>query len=177
MQELVSIFLIGISLSMDTFSLSLSLGTLGNQNRYLSLFPALVGIFHFFMPLLGNFIGMKIIMLFNVASNILLGLILIFLGVNLAINYFKNDDIEVHFRIWSISFLAFSVSIDSFTVGLAISDITKNYLLASTIFALCSAAFTFLGITIGKYCNNLIGKYASMVGILLLLVLGIMHLF
>ena len=58
MKEIVSIILIGISLSMDTFSLSLSLGSLTNLKR-IKIVPLVVGIFHFFMPLLGNLLGIK----------------------------------------------------------------------------------------------------------------------
>ena len=61
MQELVSILLIGISLSMDTFSLCLSLGALNSTKNKLYLLPLMVGVLHFFMPLLGNVIGKSII--------------------------------------------------------------------------------------------------------------------
>ena len=57
MQEIIAILLIGISLSMDTFSLSLSIGSVSNQSRLLKLLPLFVGIFHFFMPIIGNYIG------------------------------------------------------------------------------------------------------------------------
>lgn len=177
MQELVSIFLIGVSLSMDTFSLSLSLGSIIKKENILKLFPFLVGIFHFFMPLLGNFIGTSIINYFNIASNIILGLILIILGVNLSINYFKNNELNIKVSLLSLITLAFSVSIDSFTVGLAISDITNNNFLASFIFSVCSFSFTQAGLTIGKYSNKVMGKYATILGIFFLLLLGFIHLF
>ena len=89
MQEFISLLLIGVSLSMDTFSLSLSLGSISKTNKYLKVFPFLVGIFHFFMPLFGNILGITIMNTFNIASNIVLGLVLITLAVNLAIHYYK----------------------------------------------------------------------------------------
>lgn len=177
MQEFVSILLIGISLSMDTFSLSLSLGSIVKENKYLKYFPLVVGIFHYILPLLGNLIGIKIISTFNIASNIILGLILIILGINLAIHYFKDEEIKINLNIISIVLLAFSVSIDSFSVGLGISNITNKHYLSSLIFSVCSFSFTLMGLIIGKYSNKVIGKYASMLGIILLLLLGIYHLF
>lgn len=176
MQELLSLLLIGVSLSMDTFSLSLSLGSIVKQNYFLKLFPIVVAIFHFIMPLLGNFVGINIIKYFNVASNILLGLILIILGINLCINYFKKEEVNLDVNIISLILLAFSVSIDSFTVGLGISDVTSNNLIASFIFSICSFSFTFAGLIIGKYSHKLIGKYASIIGIVLLITLGIFYL-
>lgn len=176
MREIVSILLIGISLSMDTFSLSLTLGTI-SENKLIKILPLFVGIFHFFMPLLGNIIGITLINLLNLASNIILGTVLIVLGINLAIHYFKDETAEINLNIIGILIFALSVSIDSFSVGLGINDITNNYYIASIIFALCSAAFTYLGIIIGKYSSKLIGKYAIILGIFLLLILGIFHLF
>lgn len=176
MREIVSILLIGISLSMDTFSLSLTLGTV-SENKLIKILPLFVGIFHFFMPILGNFIGITLINLLNLASNIILGTVLIVLGINLAIHYFKDETAEININIIGIIIFALSVSIDSFSVGLGINDITNNYYIASIIFALCSAAFTYLGIIIGKYSSKLIGKYAIILGIFLLLILGIFHLF
>lgn len=176
MREIVFILLIGISLSMDTFSLSLTLGTV-SENKLIKILPLFVGIFHFFMPILGNFIGITLINLLNLASNIILGTVLIVLGINLAIHYFKDESAEINLNIIGILIFALSVSIDSFSVGLGINDITNNYYIASVIFALCSASFTYLGIIIGKYSSKLIGKYAIILGIFLLLILGIFHLF
>ena len=176
MREIVSILLIGISLSMDTFSLSLTLVTV-SENKLIKILPLFVGIFHFFMPILGNIIGITLINLLNLASNIILGTVLIVLGINLAIHYFKDETAEINLNIIGVIIFALSVSIDSFSVGLGINDITNNYYIASIIFALCSAAFTYLGIIIGKYSSKLIGKYAIILGIFLLLILGIFHLF
>ena len=176
MREIVSVLLIGISLSMDTFSLSLTLGTI-SENKLIKILPLFVGIFHFFMPILGNIIGVALINLLNLASNIILGTVLIVLGINLAIHYFKDESAEINLNIIGILIFALSVSIDSFSVGLGINDITNNYYIASVIFALCSASFTYLGIIIGKYSSKLIGKYAIILGIFLLLILGIFHLF
>lgn len=176
MQELVSIFLIGVSLSMDTFSLSLSMGALIKNKQFLTLFPLVVALFHFIMPLIGNKIGITIMNCFNIASNIVLGLILIILGVNLAIQFFKKEEINININLISIIFLAFSVSIDSFTIGLGISEITSKFIVASFIFAVCSFSFTSIGLLIGKYSNKFIGKYASIIGILLLIFLGVYHI-
>ena len=161
---------------MDTFSLSLSMGSLIKESKYLNIFPFIVGIFHFFMPIIGNKIGISIMNYFNLASNIVLGLVLIILGINLAINYFKKEEININLNFISIILLAFSVSIDSFTVGLAISNITSEFTLSSFIFSICSFFFTEVGLLIGKYSSKFIGKYASFIGVILLIILGLYHI-
>lgn len=176
MKEFVSILLIGISLSMDTFSLSLSLGSLSIKTKLLNFFPFLVAIFHFVLPLLGNIIGSSIIKYLNIAGNVLLGLVLIFLSINLAIQYFKKEEINIDLKPLSVFLLAFSVSIDAFTIGLGISDITNKYFLSSILFSTCSFSFTSIGLIIGKYASKYIGSYANILGLILLLVLGLYHL-
>ena len=63
MQELVSVIIIGISLSMDTFSLSLSLGPIIHNSKYTTIVPIFVGLLHFLMPILGNYLGIRIMIL------------------------------------------------------------------------------------------------------------------
>lgn len=175
MRDFVSILLIGISLSMDTFSLSLSMSSI-IKSKYLSIFPIYVAVFHFLFPLIGNNLGIKILLIFNIASDILLGIILILLSINILIDYLKKEDINIKLNMFSIILLAFSVSIDSFTIGLGLSNLTNNIYLSTFLFSICSFSFTMLGLIIGKYSNKLIGKYASIIGIILLMILGIYHL-
>ena len=61
MSILFSLILIGISLSMDTFSISLSIGSCNISKKNILFFTLFVGILHFFMPLIGNILGDKII--------------------------------------------------------------------------------------------------------------------
>ena len=67
------IFVIAVSLSMDAFSLSLAYGTLNLKKKYIKQLSLIVGIYHFFMPLIGLLIG-KI-------STIMGGIILIIIGI------------------------------------------------------------------------------------------------
>ena len=55
--ELLILFTIAVSLSMDAFSLSLAYGTLNLEKKDINNLSLIVGIYHFFMPLLGLFIG------------------------------------------------------------------------------------------------------------------------
>ncbi len=63
--SLITIFLIAISISMDAFSLSLLYGTKNINNKTIIMQSILVGIFHFFMPLFGLFLGKRIITIFS----------------------------------------------------------------------------------------------------------------
>ena len=55
--EIFIIFVIAVSLSMDAFSLSLAYGTLGLSKKETIQLSSIVGIYHFFMPIIGMFLG------------------------------------------------------------------------------------------------------------------------
>lgn len=178
MTEILNIWLIGIALSMDTFSLSLGIGTYNLPKKKCLTLSILVGIMHFIMPLLGNIVGDKIMNFFEINSNLFLGCILIFIAVNLLIDMVKKeeDEASIDFSLIGMFLFAFGVSIDAFSTGLALSAITKNKLLAMILFSVTSFFFTKLGLNIGKFVSEKLGKKASILGFLLLIGLGIFHI-
>ena len=175
MKEILSILMIGIALSMDAFSISLSLGIIFKKT-VLKIFPILVGIFHFLMPFLGNILGIKLTKIFNLSSPFLFGMILIILALDLLYHYVHGNNLKIKLNIIELLFLAFSVSLDSFMVGFAMDEITNHIFLALLIISLCSFLFTYLGLLIGRYSNKYLGKYSSLFGMLILLLLGIIQL-
>ncbi|MCI9280660.1 MAG: hypothetical protein HFI49_00145 [Bacilli bacterium] len=174
--QILSILLIGIALSMDTFSLSLSLGTFNITNKQALKLSIIVGIMHFFMPIIGMLLGEKLINLFELQCDFLLGVILLFIAIQMIIDLIKHEENSFNLNILGMFLFALGVSLDSFSVGLGIKAITDNINLATSIFAICSFIFTFTGIMIGKFANKFIGTYASIFGVVILLILGIVHI-
>ena len=79
----VEILLIAISLSMDAFSLSISLSTLNikNKNKYVFF----VGLFHFFMPILGLYLKLIFDKVYKVPSNALFIAVIVFIIIGIII--------------------------------------------------------------------------------------------
>ena len=177
MSILISLFLIGISLSMDTFSISLSIGTFNISKNKMLFLSTIVGIMHFFMPLFGSILGSKIITFLNVNVNFLLGIILLFIGIEMLFDLIKDDDKSFDLNIINMFLISISVSLDSFSTGLGLSAITNDVILSGIIFSFCAASFTFMGLLIGKYSQEKLGNYATILGIVLLFILGIFHIF
>lgn len=177
MNEWISCFFIAVALSMDTFSLSLGLGTYHLKKQNCLQLSLIVGLMHFIMPFLGNILGLTITSIFELNSNRLLGGILIFLAINLALEMQKEEQIEIDISLIGMFIFALGVSIDAFSTGLGLQAITNNKLLAYTIFSLTSFSFTIAGLTIGTIASNHLGKKASIIGLLLLLTFGLIHLF
>ena len=84
--SLFVIFVLAVGLSMDAFSLSLIYGTLNLKPRMQKLMSIMVGIFHFFMPLLGYKIGELILKVIKVNPDILVGIIFIILGLQMLLS-------------------------------------------------------------------------------------------
>ena len=173
MFNILTLILLGISLSMDTFSLSLCYGTLGLNKRKTILLSIIVGIFHFFMPILGMIVGNLIIDKLIFTGETLLLIILSIIGIDMIIEAFKNDEKYLIVSIPGILLFAFSVSMDSFSTGIGLKVITDNVLLALIIFTITSSVFTFIGVRLGKKLNEKFGKTTNVIGGIILILLGL----
>lgn len=168
-----TIFLVAISLSMDTFSLSLIYGTLGLESRKINILSILVGVFHFFMPLFGNLVGFQLLKQLPFSAQLVVGIIFILIAMQMLM---QNDTILDLKKISSFFLFSFTVSLDSFSVGIAISEITNNYIIAYLVFALTSTLFTFIGLKFGTVISSKYGNNATKVGSLILVILGILYI-
>ena len=175
MSIFLTILLIAISLSMDTFTLSLSYGMLNLKRSTIIKISLTVGIFHFIMPLLGNKLGDIIYKIININENLIIGIIFLILSIELILSLYKKESLKIIDNFIQILFFSFAVSIDSFTVGIALDAIYGNKIFVVTIFMITSSIFTFIGLLFGKKIKELIGKKAEIIGIILLLILSISY--
>lgn len=174
MSSFLSILIIGLSLSMDAFSLALVYGMIGmNLKEKISL-SLIVGTYHFIMPIIGVFFG-KILSNF-INLNLVASIILIYLGIDLIISNFKEDE---KLSISKSGFLMFglSVSIDSLMVGIGLKAITDDFFLSSIIFSITSCLFTYLGLSLGNIIGSKVGEYSKMAGGIILIILAVIMLF
>lgn len=168
------VLLVAISLSMDTFSLSLAYGTLGLNKSKIFLLSIIVGIFHFIMPFLGNIVGLNLIQKLPINSDFIVGIIFILI----AFEMFKQENTTLVLdKLITFVIFGFTVSIDSFTVGIGLSKITNNLIVSYFIFAITSFIFTFVGLFFGKFLNSKFGKRATIFGSVILLILGLIYIF
>ena len=140
--NLFIILVIAISLSMDAFSLSLAYGTLDIDKKNMYTLSIIVAIYHFFMPLIGYFIGSNFIKFLPVASNFVVFIILTLIGLEMIIDTIRKAEELKVMRLYSMIIFGLTVSIDSFSVGLGLDTISKNILLSSLIFSITSFVFS-----------------------------------
>ena len=173
--SILVVFIIAVSLSMDAFSLSLAYGTLNLEKKYMNLLSIIVGIYHFFMPLIGLCVGSTVLSIIKINPNIIVFLVLVFIGIQMIIDSFKSDKLIKLVKLKDLLLFGFAVSIDSFSVGIGLNTITDNYLLSVTMFSLSSFTFTYIGLLLGKKISEIIGKLATIIGGIVLIVIGIIY--
>ena len=174
--ELLLVLAIALSLSMDTFSLSLAYGTLNMPSKQKYMLSVVVGCFHFFMPLIGLAIGSYILNFIKINPEIIVGIILIFIGFQMIAENLKEDNEIKSMKIIDLFLFAFAVSVDSFSVGLTLNMVSENYLFSSLCFAFCSFSFTLLGLVIGNKVQKSLGKIATSIGGVILIIIGLFYI-
>ncbi len=168
------VFLMAISLSMDAFSLALAYGTLGMNKKYKIFLSIIVGFYHFVMPLIGMFLGEVILSLFKFNYDILVALILGFIGIQMIVDSFKGNDDVYELKLADLFLFGLAVSIDSLTLGITLPNLGVNKILSPLIFALVSSLFTFVGLSIGNKIEKILGKTATIIGGVILTLIGIL---
>lgn len=167
------LFVIAVSLSMDAFSLSLAYGTLALKKKDCLLLSLIVGIYHFFMPLLGMKLGSLLFSYINIDFDFVGCVILSIIGIGMIHDAFSEEEKIKKMQIGELLFFGLAVSIDSFSVGIGFKAITNDFLLGSSIFSVTSSLFTYFGLLLGNKISHMIGKYATFAGGIVLLSIGI----
>ena len=162
-----------ISLSMDAFSLALAYGTLGMSNKDKIILSLVVGIFHLIMPLLGMLVGELILSLFKFNADIVVAVILSFIGIQMIVSSFKKDEELKPLKFSEFFLFGLAVSIDSFSLGITLPNMGVSTIISPFIFAITSAAFTFAGLSVGNKIEKLLGKIATIIGGVILTLIGL----
>ena len=167
------VFLMAISLSMDAFSLALAYGTLGMSNKDKVILSLVVGIFHLIMPLLGMFVGELILSLFKFNADIVVAIILSFIGIQMIVSSFKKDEELKSLKFSEFFLFGLAVSIDSFSLGITLPNMGVSTIIPPFLFAIVSFIFTFTGLLIGNKIKKSLGKIATIIGGVILALIGL----
>lgn len=172
----LELIIMAVGLSMDAFSLAIVYGTCNLSKKVKRFLSITVGIFHFIMPFLGSLIGSFVLNNIITAPNLLVAIIFTILSIEMLLNIKDLEKAKKDFKNFFEAFLfGFSVSIDSFSVGIALGSHNENVILAGLFFAVFSFIFTSFGLTLGNKLTIKFGKVANIIGSILLLILAIAH--
>lgn len=155
---------------MDAFALSISYGIEKMCVRRVILTAITVGIFHFFMPLIGDYIGLSLFEYTIFKPKYILFVVFLIIALDMVMKFFEKEKKIRNLNLIGIIFFAFSVSFDSLSVGLGIRYLYDNIFICVSIFCVISAFFTCLGFYFGKKLSNMIGKFSFLLGSIILFV-------
>lgn len=164
-----------IGLSMDAFSLALVYGINKISNQKIITLSLLVGIFHFFMPLLGSLFSNLFLRKILLNTNIIVGSIFLIISLEM-FSSLKKEEKNLSLEKFYLLFLfSLTVSIDSLSIGIAYGVLRENSLLSSSIFFLVSTLFTYSVLKLGKYIGSKYSKTSTIIGAIIILLLSIKY--
>ena len=175
--DIITCLLIAVSLSMDAFSLSLVYGTQGLEKIEKIILAITVGVFHFFMPLIGFCFGSLIMKYFVFNLNLVVGIFFLIIGIEMVISSNSKENVRGLVSFVYYLFFGFSVSLDSLTTGIGLSAISNNYLFVASLFMIVSGIFTYFGLILGGRLSEKFGRYATISGGVILILLALYYIF
>jgi manganese efflux pump family protein len=172
--ELLTLILMAFALGMDAFSVGLGMGMFNLRLRQILKIGITIGIFHVWMPLLGMIAGKFLSNQFGTIATYIGGGLLLVLGVQMIWSSFKKEDSSVITPVgFGLMVFAFSVSLDSFSVGLTLGIYQAKTVLVLMCFGAAATILTWCGLLVGRKVQNFIGPYSEALGGSILLAFGL----
>lgn len=168
---------------MDAFAVTISNTFVFKKlTRKRSVFmPLFFGAFQGLMPLIGYFVGSLVSSVISQYAGIITFVILGFLGGKMIWDtVHENDDENAQEQTFTVSivfFQAIATSIDALAVGVSFAALSVNIVEASSIIALTTALCCVVALIIGRRFGTMLGDRASMVGGIVLILIGLKSLF
>jgi len=179
LQEIVSLFLMAAALGMDAFSVSLGMGMQALRLKRIALIGLVIGLFHIVMPFIGIVLGTYLSARFDDWAELLGGLLLVGIGAQMFFSAFRQDEDRTAFQPvgFGLMLFAFTVSLDSFSVGLSLGMSKAKTLLVIGMFGVTSMLLTWTGLFLGRKVRGFLGAYSEILGGSILSAFGLYFIF
>ena len=170
--NILEIFLIGVSLAMDAFTISICKGIRNNSFKTGITVTSSFSVFQFIMPITGFYIGNilsdKIINYQSYFSSILL----IIIGI-LMIKEDKINELDNKLDYKELIILSIATSIDALVIGISFSFTKTNIFISSIIIGITTFIICNIGYYLGTKLNKKLHQYANIIGGITLILIGI----
>lgn len=164
MDEWIGLFIMASALGMDAFSVSLGMGMAGLGLLQIFRIGIIVGVFHLFMPLSGIFVGRFLSTHFDVIATYIGGGLLLIIGLHMVISSLFNKGQALKPIGWGIILFSFSISIDSFSVGLSLGMLGAKTAVTVGMISAVSMMLAWMGLLLGAKFHRFIGSYGELLG-------------
>lgn len=176
--EILTILLIALSLSFDTFAVSISSGLILKQIDFYkaSRIAIVLAIFQGLMPVIGWLIGIGIKDYAERFDHWIAFIILGLLGVKMIYESFKSNPEDRQFNPLDLKVMigmAIATSIDALIVGFSFALLDFRILLSVGIIGFVTYIVAMLGMLFGKNIGSRLGQRMEFIGGLMLVLIGV----
>ncbi len=184
--EILTVFLLAIGLSFDSFAVSVCSGLNLPHIRFIQAakIAIFLALFQAFMPLIGWLVGNSMKSLIEPVDHwIAFGLLSLIGGKMILESFMDSESREIKnpLDIKVILTLSIATSIDALAVGFSFATLLDQILIAVFIIGAVTFIASMLGILLGKKTGPKINRFAEITGGLILIFIGtkilIEHLF
>lgn len=173
---MLTVFLIGLGLSMDAFSVSVTNGMCleraGIKDAVKIAF--MYALFQFLMPVMGFFAGNIFKDVINSVDHWIAFCLLLFIGIKMISEAFekkeKNECHKIGLKLLIVQ--AVATSIDALAVGISFAALKMPVFSSSLMIGLITFVICFLGVYIGKKVGNILKGKAEILGGVILIGIG-----
>jgi len=170
---------LALGLSMDAFSVSMVVAATGKTPRQTFRLSFHFGLFQFFMPLIGGFVGITSSERVGVYAPWAAFGILFLIGAHMLYESRFGDRENPRgdrSRGWSLVFLATSTSIDALGVGFTMGLNAQQVFWPCVVIGVVCGIVSFVGVRLGRRLSRMFGRYAEAFGGIVLIALAFMFL-
>lgn len=176
--SIISVFLIGVGLSMDACAVSFAKGMALKKDlwKYAIILALAFGLFQGMMPLLGWWIGTYFESFITAIDHWIAFLLLGFIGFNMIKEARKDEGEEEEvssISMKSVLVLAIATSIDALAVGISFAFLQVDIFSAVLLIGITTFVISFIAVYLGNRIGGMLGKYAEILGGFILILIGL----
>lgn len=174
---MVALLLMAFALSLDSFSISLSIGAYVRRMHHLVYISLLFGLFHCLLPFFGMLFGVYVSFKLASITSVLSASIFIVIGAYMFFSSFEQKMRYYTIRGIKLYTLALLVSIDTLPVGISLGLKGLSSIVSLLVFGLFAMTMTFIGLYIARRAHRVLGLYSERIGGIILFVIGLKEIF
>lgn len=176
--SVLSVFFIGVSLSMDACAVSVAKGMCirGNRFRCALTLAFWFGLFQALMPLAGWLGGSLFESFIQSIDHWIAFLLLGIIGFNMvreARSKDQRDEAVQDLTLPHVLFLAVATSIDALAIGITFAFLRVNIWSSIAIIGLTTFVLSFVAVYLGSRLGDMLKRYAGIFGGVILMLIGV----